>query len=234
MKKTAENEGVNAQEPENSSPADAPVEAPRRPRRQTRRTQRRAFLVTALAGIPIVFLMLSHLFSRREIVVQIPPPVIPMAYAYLPSPNVDDRPSGAVINCIVLHSTVAPTIEETAAIFLDPKSKVSAHYVVGKNGRVVQMVPIERRAWHAGISELEGAPHVNDYSVGIEMVNRNDGIDPYPDAQIEAVAGIIRLLRSRFNIPDSRIVSHAQIALPFGRKSDPVGFDFDKVRALAR
>ena len=160
----------------------------------------------------------------------------PMAlpYDYLPSPNVDDRPEGSTVTCLVLHSTVEPTTEGTIGIFLNPAKRVSAHFVVGKDGRVVQMVPVEKRAWHAGISLLEGVRSVNDCSVGIEMVNLNDGKDPYTDMQVHAVAGILRFLRSRYSIPDSRVVSHAQVALPQGRKSDPVGFDFERFCLLAK
>jgi len=96
------------------------------------------------------------------------------------------------------------------------------------------MVRVEKRAWHAGSSVLDGVGKVNDFSVGIEMVNLNDGQDPYSPEQLEAVAGIIRHIRTKYDVPDSRIVSHAQIALPAGRKSDPVGCDFDKIRTLAR
>ncbi|MDE2126607.1 MAG: N-acetylmuramoyl-L-alanine amidase [Armatimonadetes bacterium] len=159
---------------------------------------------------------------------------IALPYIYIPSPNYDNRPANTVINCVVLHATVLTSLNETVAAFEDPDRKVSAHFVVDKDGTVVQMVPVERRAWHAGVSVLDGVPRVNDYSVGIEMVNRNDGKDPYPPAQVAAVAGIIRLLRSRYTIPDSRIVSHAAIALPPGRKTDPAGFDFAAVLALAR
>ncbi len=159
---------------------------------------------------------------------------LPFAYPYHPSPNCDDRPPGVGVSCVVMHSTVEDTLAGTEQIFLTPAKKVSAHFVVDRDGHVVQMVPIEKRAWHAGVSVLDGVSHVNDYSVGIEMVNLNDGIDPYTDAQYEAVAGIIRFLRSRYNIPDSRIVSHAMIALPPGRKSDPLGFDFHRLYALAK
>ena len=159
---------------------------------------------------------------------------MPLAYAFVPSPNADDRPPLATVSCIVLHATVEPTTEGTIGIFVDPKRKVSAHFVVGRDGRVVQMVPIEKRAWHAGVSVLDGVSKVNDFSVGIEIVNLNDGVDPYPPAQVEAVAGLIRFIRSRYAIADERIVSHAQIALPAGRKSDPVGFDFDHVKVLAK
>ncbi len=159
---------------------------------------------------------------------------MPLAYAYAPSPNADDRPVTATINCVVLHATVEPTTEGTIGLFLNPATKVSSHFIVGKDGRVFQMVPIEKRAWHAGVSSLDGVNKVNDFSVGIEMVNANDGADPYPLAQMESVAGLIRFIRSRYPVPDERIVSHASVALPAGRKSDPIGFDFEKVKILAR
>ncbi len=178
--------------------------------------------------------VLIPLLIRKPNMAQAPAqPPLPFPYAFLPSPNCDDRPPGVEINCLVLHATVEPTTEGTIGIFLNPAKRVSAHFVVGRDGRVVQMVPIEKRAWHAGVSVLDGVPRVNDYSVGIEMVNLNDGKDPFTEAQLQSVVGIIRFLRSRYNIPDNRIVSHAQVALPTGRKSDPVGFDFDHIRTLA-
>lgn len=200
--------------------------------RSRRRRVRRRFLMASLM-VAAILLTIAHYLPRSNAQPMTTPPM-PLAYAYIPSPNCDDRPPGAVISCIVLHSTVEPTVEGTVGIFLDPHSRVSAHFVVGKNGRVVQMVPVEKRAWHAGVSVLDGVPHVNDFSVGIEMVNLNDGKDSYTHEQMLAVAGIIRYLRSRYTIPDTRIVSHAQIALPPGRKSDPLGFDFSKTYALAR
>lgn len=150
-------------------------------------------------------------------------------YPYTASPNRDDRPYGVGINCVVLHAT-AETMEGSRRWFLDPTSKVSAHFIVSKEGEIFQSVPIEQRAWHAGVSEFDSVPDVNNYSVGIEIVNRDDGTDPYTDVQYAAVARIVRQLRSRYTIPDERIVSHAQIAP--GRKFDPVGFDFDKFRIM--
>jgi N-acetylmuramoyl-L-alanine amidase len=156
------------------------------------------------------------------------------AYPYVASPNYDSRPFGMGINCLVLHSTAQEEIGQTISLFSNPESKVSAHFVVGKDGKVIQMVPIERWAWHAGVSQLNGISNVNSYSIGVEMVNRNDGHDPYPEAQYRAVAGIVRLLRTRLVIPDDHIVSHAKIALPIGRKSDPVGFNFSKLRSMIK
>ena len=148
------------------------------------------------------------------------------------SPNFNDRPDDSIIDCIVLHSTVQRTLQDTVTLFLDPASKVSSHFVVGKDGTVVQMVSLTKRAWHAGVSCLDGVDSVNDYSIGIEMTNMNDGVDPYPDKQYLAVAKIIRRCRKSYDIPDRRIVSHAKIALPQGRKNDPLGFDFDKLKKL--
>lgn len=164
---------------------------------------------------------------------QIGPPPMPLAYEFIPSPNFGERPINSPVNFIVLHATVEPTTEGTIGIFLNPARQVSAHFVVGKDGRVVQMVPIEKRAWHAGVSTWDGVKDINNVSVGIEMVNLNDGKDPFTEPQIQAVAGIIRFVRSRYLVPDEHIVSHAQIALPPGRKSDPLGFDFERIKTLA-
>ena len=153
-------------------------------------------------------------------------------YPRVASPNYDSRPWGERIDCVVLHATAQNEMSEATTLFAHRGSGVSAHFVVGRDGRVVQMVPVEMRAWHAGVSQLAGVGGVNDYSVGIEMVNLDDGRDPYTDAQYRSVAGIIRLLRTRLTIPNDRIVSHAQIALPPGRKRDPLGFDFTRLRRM--
>ncbi len=197
-----------------------------------KRNQRYLSTTTILAVASLFLYMISKAFARDTPI--IPDMKMPLAYSFINSPNYDDRPLGVLINCIVLHATVEPSTEGTINIFLDPVRQVSAHFVVGKDGRVVQMVPIEKRGWHAGLSVLESAPKVNDFSVGIEMVNLNDGKDPFPQEQMAAVAGIIRFIRSRYSVLDSRIVSHAQVALPAGRKSDPAGFDFEKIKAMAR
>jgi N-acetyl-anhydromuramyl-L-alanine amidase AmpD len=200
------------------TPAPTPPPPTRPERKRFRRVRRRALLLLLSLFCLLFVAMLPY---RRK-----PLEPLPFPYFTIFSPNYDDRSNFAPIDCVVIHSTVEPTTLGTVNIFLNPASGVSAHFVVGKDGQVIQMVPVEKRAWHAGASELEGRTSVNDFSIGIEMVNRNDGIDPYPEAQIQAVAGIIRFVRSRYAIPDSRIVSHAQVARPAGRKSDPRGFDF--------
>ena len=214
----------------------------------TRPTRRSALLAIATAGVAIAAAQSSasaqapvQNLAPAPSPVQPPLPVssaLPLAYDFVPSPNFEERPAGVLVSCIVLHATVEPTTQGTVNIFLDGAraAPVSAHFVVGKDGRVVQMVPVEKRAWHAGGSMLAGVTNVNNFSVGIEMVNLNDGKDPYPEEQYRAVAGIIRLVRSRYDVPDERIVSHAVVATNAGRsdKTDPAGFDFVKVCALAK
>lgn len=152
---------------------------------------------------------------------------------FVASPNWGVRSLGDKIDTVVVHSTVINTLEGTERAFFDDKERrVSAHYVVDRDGTTIQMVDERRTAWHAGVSELDGRTGVNDFSVGIELVNLNDGQDPYPEAQYEAVARIIKDLRTRWEVPDNHIVSHAAIARPVGRKSDPVGFDFDRLKKM--
>jgi N-acetyl-anhydromuramyl-L-alanine amidase AmpD len=158
----------------------------------------------------------------------------PPQWPFIASPNVDVRPPGAHITCVVMHATEIERLRDTVGCFLSPQTKVSAHFVVGRDGAVVQMVSADRRAWHAGRSAHRGVRNVNDFSIGIEMVNRGDGVDPYPPAQVEACAEIVRALRRRHAIPDSHIVTHAAVARPAGRKEDPLGFDMVAFRRLCR
>ena len=147
---------------------------------------------------------------------------------WIQSPNFGPRPNDAVVDTIVVHSTVIPTLERTTVAFQRTESQVSAHFTIGKDGSIVQNLSTFDRAWHAGVSEdAGGRRNVNDYSIGIELVNLNDGVDPYPDAQIQALRGIIAAMNRRF--PIKQIVSHEFIARPAGRKSDPKGFPWEKL-----
>jgi len=152
----------------------------------------------------------------------------------VPSPNCDLRPTGTHIDCIVLHATAMDSAEAAIAHLVSPASNVSAHFVIAKDGAITQLVPLNMRAWHAGASELAGVEHVNDFSIGIELDNPNDGHTPYPPAQLRSLLRVIRYLRATYKIPDERIVSHAEIARPIGRKSDPLGLDIDQMRELSQ
>src|SRR5262249_24480111 len=92
-------------------------------------------------------------------------------------------------------------------------------------------VPEERRAWHAGQSKMkDGRASVNDFSIGIELVNLNDGTDPFPEPQIQALRDLLKAIIAEH--PITHIVHHYECADPPGRKSDPAGFDFAWVEGL--
>ncbi|HEY3781078.1 MAG TPA: N-acetylmuramoyl-L-alanine amidase [Fimbriimonadaceae bacterium] len=143
--------------------------------------------------------------------------------AWIQSPNCGVRPKGTVVDTIVLHSTVNPTLENTTNWFQTSKSQVSSHFTIGKDGSIVENVSTFNRAWHAGASkDSEGRTNVNNFSIGIELVNLDDGKDPYPPAQIRALHNLVLVLKRRF--PLKYMVSHAYIAVPKGRKIDPNGY----------
>ncbi len=150
---------------------------------------------------------------------------------WIQSPNFNKRPVEGVVDCIVVHATVTPTLEATTRWFYSTESKVSAHFTIGRDGSIVQNVSTFERAWHAGVSkDAAGRPDLNSSSVGIELVNLNDGKDPYPEAQLQALCGIIAEMKRRF--PIIQIASHEFIAIPRGRKSDPKNFPWDRLKYL--
>ena len=142
-----------------------------------------------------------------------------MSFIQAPSPNFDARVRPP--DMIVLHYTGMPTGEAALAKMCDPAAKVSAHYMVEEDGRIFSLVPEERRAWHAGKSFWKGETDINAVSVGIEIVNPGHefGYRAFSDAQIAALIDLIADIRSRWTIPDARILGHADVAPD--RKEDP-------------
>ena len=167
-------------------------------------------------------------------VVSIPTPVTPTLapppITWVGSPNFNSRPYPKTIWAIVIHSTASSTLEGVVSWFNDPAVQLSSHYTIGKDGRIVQHVRDEDRAWHAGKSEWKGVPGVNDYGLGIELVNLNDGSDPYPEAQHQANALLCAYLCRKHSIKPEDIVGHVDVAVPAGRKSDPRGYDMGRLR----
>ena len=135
--------------------------------------------------------------------------------------NFSDRPASTQIDCVVLHAT-AGSLAGTLAWFENPNSGVSAHYVVAKNGKVFQMVEERRKAHHAGASKFQGREDFNRFSVGIEIVNKNDGQDPYPPDQFEAMVNLVDYLVEKYGIQRQWIVTHADVST--AGKTDPRGF----------
>jgi N-acetyl-anhydromuramyl-L-alanine amidase AmpD len=141
-----------------------------------------------------------------------------------PSPNRAPRPEGIAIDTVVLHATVLDTAAEVCEHFGKSDPGVSAHYTIDRDGTIYKHVDETEKAFHAGTSEMpDGRTGVNDFSIGIELVNLNDGVDPYPAAQLQSLRNLLDEARSRH--PIAFVMSHAEIARPPGRKSDPRGLD---------
>lgn len=136
-----------------------------------------------------------------------------------PSPNFDARKGPP--DMVVLHYTGMQTGAEALARLCDPAAKVSAHYLIEEDGRLYSLVAEARRAWHAGVSFWKGERDINAVSIGIELVNPGHefGYRAFADAQIAALIGLLDDIRSRWDIPDSRIIGHSDVAPD--RKQDP-------------
>lgn len=137
------------------------------------------------------------------------------------SPNFDDRPAGINIDLLVMHYTGMRSGDDALLRLCDKASKVSSHYMVYEDGRVVNLVAEEKRAWHAGISCWRGVSSCNDSSIGIEIVNPGHefGYRPFPLVQMEAVADLALAIIDRHKIPARNVVGHSDIAST--RKEDP-------------
>jgi len=152
------------------------------------------------------------------------------------SPHQNSR-GGARIDTIVLHHTAGGgTAQDVGRQFQKPKPEVSSHYIVDKEGTIVQAVDDKARAFHAGKSVFKGRQDVNDFSIGIELVNRGDGKDPFTEKQYHALGKLVAYLQSEYGIPRDRITGHKDVALPRGRKTDPAAnFSYARLdREIAR
>jgi len=160
------------------------------------------------------------------------------------SPNCDERPEGAAVTLLVVHNISLPpgkfggdailrlftnTLDFAAHPFYETLRglEVSAHFLVGRDGDLVQFVPCGKRAWHAGASRWNSCERCNDFSVGVEL----EGTDElsYTEPQYWRLAELTAALRRRYPIRD--VVGHADIAP--GRKADPgPAFDWARFRTL--
>ena len=163
------------------------------------------------------------------------------------SPNFNTRPDGCEPDLLVLHSISlppgefgGPAIEQlfTNCLAADGhpyflgihQLRVSAHLLVRRDGSLVQFVPFDLRAWHAGQSAYEGRENCNDFSIGIELEGTDTG--PFEMAQYHSLAQVIRSLLNTYpSLSRRRITGHSDIAP--GRKTDPgTGFDWALLNRL--
>jgi AmpD protein len=165
---------------------------------------------------------------------------------YIPSPNCDERPAGCAIELLVIHHISLPPGEfggpgviELFTNRLEPAAhpyyaavagaRVSAHFLIRRDGELIQFVPCARRAWHAGKSSWKGRARCNDFSIGIEL--EGTGETPFTEAQYARLAEVTRALAARYPIAD--IAGHSDVAP--GRKSDPgPSFDWGRYRAMLK
>ena len=138
-----------------------------------------------------------------------------------PSPNHSERKEGRTPDLILLHYTGMGTAGGALDWLCRAESQVSSHYFVHEDGRVIQLVPEERRAWHAGKSLWQGQADINSLSIGIEIANAGHpgGLPDFPDVQVEAVIELCRDCGQRWAIAPERVLGHSDVA-PV-RKVDP-------------
>lgn len=163
------------------------------------------------------------------------------------SPNCDDRPAGCMPNLIVVHgislppgSYGGPWIDQLFSNCLDISAHsyfeeiadlcVSAHFLIRRDGELVQYVPVDQRAWHAGESSYAGQPGCNDFSIGIELEGEDE--TPYQKAQYHCLAALIATLQQTItSLANADIVGHSDISP--GRKTDPgEAFDWQALESL--
>lgn len=162
------------------------------------------------------------------------------------SPNCDDRPDESDISLVVIHGISLPPgefggagIDQLFTNTLDPEEhpyyeevyqlKLSCHLLIRRDGELIQYVPFNKRAWHAGESVHDGREQCNNYAIGIELEGTDE--QPYEAVQYERLAEVIKLLfDSYLKLDRNSIVGHCDIAPD--RKTDPgPAFDWKKLQA---
>lgn len=163
------------------------------------------------------------------------------------SPNCDSRPDESDISLMVIHGISLPPgkfggdyIDQLFCNQLNPNDhpyfeeisglKVSSHFLIRRDGEIVQYVPLNKRAWHAGVSCFEERECCNDFSIGIELEGEDEM--PYTDIQYQVLSELIQSLIATYPaLNEKTIAGHSDIAP--GRKTDPgLAFDWEKLRQL--
>ena len=179
---------------------------------------------------------------KRGSGLSIGPEGIAAAAAQIRSPNCDERPLGTIVSLVVIHGISLPPLrfrgDGVARLFtntLDANGhpyfarivelRVSAHFFIRRDGRLIQFVSCAQRAWHAGQSSWQGRERCNDFSIGVELEGADDV--PYASAQYVVLGRLVRAIRRRY--PILAVVGHGDIAP--GRKTDPgPAFDWPRLR----
>lgn len=120
-------------------------------------------------------------------------------------------------NFVIIHHTAQNSCEQTLQTFTNPKTQVSAHYVICKDGSVHHMLNDYLRAWHGGVAKWGANTDINSSSIGIEI--DNNGVDTFATAQINTLLQLLTNLKKAYAIPTANFIGHADIAPT--RKNDP-------------
>ncbi len=123
-------------------------------------------------------------------------------------------------NFVIIHHTAQDSIAQTIKTFTMTKTQVSSHYVIGEDGRVVQMVNDYFRAWHGGSAQWGKNTDLNSASIGIEL--DNNGFEPFSEKQIISLISLLTRLKKKYNIPTHNIIGHSDISP--SRKKDPSAY----------
>lgn len=129
-------------------------------------------------------------------------------------------------NFVIIHHTAQDSLGQTIKTFHSTKAGTSAHYVVGRDGKVVHMVNDYLRSNHAGVSKWGKDTDLNSSSIGIELDN-NGTTDIWTDAQINSLIKLLTTLKKKYSIPTANFIGHADIAPK--RKPDPNNFPWKKL-----
>jgi N-acetylmuramoyl-L-alanine amidase len=129
-------------------------------------------------------------------------------------------------NYVIIHHTAQKNVDATLKTFTLAKTQVSAHYLIGTDGKVTQLLNDYLRAWHGGVAKWGSISDINSVAIGIEL--DNDGFSPFSDAQINSLLGVLQKLKTSYNIPTANFIGHSDIAP--SRKVDPsVYFPWNKL-----
>lgn len=134
------------------------------------------------------------------------------------SPNKKPRPANTPVTLIVLHASAGKSDAGDVSWMCSPQSKVSYHYLVGRDGTIYELVDPKEQAWHAGDSEWQGRKFCNAYSIGVAWANRHDGTEPLTAAQLRGMRDLLAHLLAK-HPKVTAIATHAEVSPK--RKTDP-------------
>lgn len=146
----------------------------------------------------------------------------PLKTSFIPTVNFGSRKP----NFVIIHHTAQDSIQQTINTFTLERTQVSAHYIVGRSGEVVQMLSDDLRAWHAGNAKWGNNYDMNSCSIGIEL--DNNGFEPFGKEQINSLLILLAKLKAAYNIPTANFIGHGDVAPT--RKADPsILFPWEKL-----